>query len=59
MDGSGEAIVGGKKLDQWQLEPTSGGRIWYAIDDDERVLWITQAGTGHPKQTDTRRRKQR
>jgi hypothetical protein len=42
----------GSALEQWQYEATGGGRIWYAIDDDSRTLWITQAGTGHPKQTD-------
>lgn len=44
------------ELEQWQYEVTGGGRIWYAIDDDRKILWITQAGTGHPKQTDKRRR---
>lgn len=48
--------VAGAALEQWQYEVTGGGRIWYAIDDDSRTLWITRAGTGHPKQTDTRRR---
>lgn len=44
------------ELKQWQYEVSGGGRIWYAIDDDRKTLWITQAGTGHPKQTDKRRR---
>jgi hypothetical protein len=47
--------VDGASLEQWQYEPTSGGRLRYAIDDEERTLWITRAGTGHPKQTDQRR----
>lgn len=51
--------VGGRALDHWQIEATSGGRIWYAIDDNARVLWITHAGTAHPKQTETRRRRKR
>jgi hypothetical protein len=51
----GVVKVAGAALEQWQYEVTGGGRIWYAIDDDNRTLWITQAGTGHPKQTDTRR----
>jgi hypothetical protein len=46
------AKVGGKALEQWQYEATGSGRIWYAIDDESRTLWITLAGTGHPKQTD-------
>ena len=52
----GVVKVGGASLEQWQYEVTGGGRLWYAIDDDTRTLWITRAGTGHPKQTDTRRR---
>ena len=52
----GVVKVGGATLEQWQYEITGGGRIWYAIDDDARTLWITRAGAGHPKQTDTHRR---
>lgn len=52
----GVAKVGGDSLEQWQYEATSGGRVWYAIDDERRTLWITRAGTGHPKGTDTRGR---
>lgn len=48
--------VGGMTLEQWQYEVSGAGRIWYAVDDDARTLWITRAGTGHPKQTDTRGR---
>ncbi|MET8143430.1 hypothetical protein ABZU32_24270 [Sphaerisporangium sp. NPDC005288] len=47
--------IAGVELEQWQYEVTGGGRIWYAIDDDQRIIWITQAGTGHPRQTDKRR----
>ncbi|MBF6174268.1 hypothetical protein [Nocardia blacklockiae] len=48
--------VSDRDLDHWQYEVTAGGRIWYAIDDEARTLWITRAGTGHPKETDRRRR---
>ncbi|MFF2085193.1 hypothetical protein ACFVVM_15560 [Nocardia sp. NPDC058176] len=47
--------VDGSDCEQWQFEVTGGGRLWYAIDDENRTLWITHAGTGHPKQTDRRR----
>lgn len=40
--------VDGVELEQWQYEVTGGGRIWYAIDDEIRTLWITQAGSGTP-----------
>lgn len=52
----GTVKVAGAALEQWQYEVTGGGRIWYAVDDENRTLWITRAGSGHPKQTDTRRR---
>ncbi|WP_216916303.1 hypothetical protein [Nocardia noduli] len=47
--------LGGVELEQWQYEITGGGRIWYAIDDESRTLYLTLAGTGHPRQTDRRR----
>ncbi|MEY9946392.1 hypothetical protein [Kitasatospora sp. GAS1066B] len=50
----GVVKVAGALPEQWQYEVTGGGRIWYAIDDEQRTLWITRAGSGHPKQTETR-----
>lgn len=52
----GVVKLGSAALDQWQYEVTGAGRIWYAIDDESRTLWITRAGAGHPKPTDTRGR---
>ncbi|HZA16192.1 MAG TPA: hypothetical protein VE645_04735 [Pseudonocardiaceae bacterium] len=43
---------GGKHLACWQIEVTGGGRIWYLLDPDRRTIWVTEAGTGHPKKTD-------
>src|SRR5262252_6292863 len=34
--------VAGISLEQWQFEVTGSGRIWYAIDDEARTLWITR-----------------
>jgi hypothetical protein len=48
----GTAVWKGECLERWQYEVTGGGRIWYLIDDEARVAWITYAGTGHPKATD-------
>lgn len=45
------ALHDGKQLLCWQIEVTGGGRIWYLIDADRRTVWITEAGTGHPKRT--------
>lgn len=42
----------GRILEQWQYEVTGGGRIWYLVDDATRTVWLTYAGTGHPKVTD-------
>lgn len=42
----------GRTLEQWQYEVTGGGRIWYLIDADRSIVWLTHAGTGHPKATD-------
>jgi hypothetical protein len=44
--------VRGRVLDQWQYEVTAGGRIWYCPDPDRRIVWVVQAGTGHPKITE-------
>ncbi len=41
-----------KRTEQWQFEVTAGGRVWYGIDGTTRTLWITHAGTAHPRQTD-------
>ena len=39
--------------EQWQIEVTGAGRIWYWIDDDKRIVWVVvHAGTGHPKATE-------
>ncbi|MFI2475154.1 hypothetical protein [Nocardia xishanensis] len=42
----------GVRLDRWQYEVTGAGRVWYLIDDERRTVWITYAGTGHPKATE-------
>jgi hypothetical protein len=44
--------IGGRLLDQWQYEITGAGRIWYCIDDERRVVHLTLAKVGHPRQTD-------
>jgi hypothetical protein len=52
-------VVGGRSLDQWQYEVTGARRVWYAIDDSARTLWVTEARIGHPKETETRRNQRR
>jgi hypothetical protein len=41
--------LGGRELEQWQIEVTSAGRVWYLVDDDTRTVWVMHAGPGHPK----------
>jgi hypothetical protein len=46
------ATHAGLRLPQWQLEVTSGGRVWYLLDEGHRTVWVRYAGTGHPKTTE-------
>ncbi len=48
----GRRSVGGRDLEQWQLEVTGAGRLWYAIDDERRTVILTFANVGHPKATE-------
>lgn len=48
----GTRMVHGKNLQQWQYEVTAGGRIFYCPDADRRIVWLTEASTGHPKATE-------
>lgn len=50
-----EGSVGGRTLQQWQYEVTGAARIWYCVDDEAHVVWVTHAAIGHPKQTPGRR----
>ncbi|MFI0912381.1 hypothetical protein [Streptomyces abikoensis] len=42
----------GQTCEQWQIEVTGGGRIWYLVDSDRNTCWVTYAGTAHPRATD-------
>jgi len=44
--------VKGRSLEQWQYEVTAGGRIWFGVDREAKIVWITYASTRHPKATD-------
>ncbi len=44
-------LHGGRELPLWQIEVTSGGRVWYLLDEDKHVVWLKHAGVGHPKAT--------
>jgi hypothetical protein len=47
----GSRDVHGKTLEQWQYEVTAGGRIWYCPDPTTILVWVTNASTGHPRET--------
>ena len=47
----GHAQIQGQSLPQWQYELASGGRIWYAIDQTKKTVWITKATARHPNET--------
>jgi hypothetical protein len=46
------AIYGGRELEQWEIEVTGAGRIFYPLDKDKHAVRITRAETGHPKVTE-------
>ena len=48
----GQRSVNGVDLEQWQYEVTTGGRLWYCIDDKAKTVWLTDAHVGHPKATE-------
>jgi hypothetical protein len=49
--------VEGRLFTRWQYKPTSGGRIWYAIDPPttkpkrDGIVWLERVATGHPNET--------
>lgn len=52
----GTRELGGRQLEQWQIEVTGGGRIFYLVDDDKHTAWVVHAGTGHPKTTEKKKK---
>lgn len=45
---------GGRRLEQWEIEVTGGGRIFYLIDDEKHTVWLIVASASHPKKTEPR-----
>jgi hypothetical protein len=43
--------VNGNTYVQWQFKVTDGGRVWYCVDEVEKVVYITHAAVAHPKET--------
>ena len=47
----GKRTIGGVEMYQWQYDISSGARLWYCVDPNERIVWLTLASTGHPRAT--------
>lgn len=39
-------------FDQWQLDVSKSGRVWYFVDEEKATVWLTYASTKHPKDTE-------
>ncbi len=44
-------VVGDRKLPQWQHEISAAGRVWYCVDPDERIVWVTRVALQPPRET--------
>lgn len=53
----GTRVFRGVDMEQWQYDISSGARIWYCIDRDARVVWLTNASAGHPTATTSRNKR--
>lgn len=51
-DKLGGRTVGGQAFEQWQIEVTGAGRVWYCPDRVSKTVWMTDASVGHPKATE-------
>lgn len=50
--GLGTRTLGGRDLEQWQINVSGSGRIWYLPDDDRHTVWVVYASPAHPKETE-------
>jgi hypothetical protein len=51
----GTVKINGADRERWPYKPTSGGRIWYAVEPangtERGIVWLTRVFTGHPNET--------
>lgn len=47
----GTRTLGGVTMDQWQYDISGSARLWYCVDPDARIVWLTLASMGHPRAT--------
>lgn len=50
----GTRVIKGKELPQWQYDIAAGARLWYCVDEENHVVWLTLASTGHPRATESK-----
>lgn len=50
----GKRVLGGVEMAQWQYDISSGARLWYCVDLDKQIVWLTLAAMGHPRATDAK-----
>lgn len=49
--GLGTRTIRGVEMEQWQYDISSGARLWYCVDHDARIVWLTNTSAGHPSAT--------
>lgn len=50
--GLASRTLDGRELEQWEIEVTGGGRIFYLVDDAKHTVWVVFASLRHPKVTE-------
>lgn len=50
----GKRTIRRVEMDQWQYDISSGARLWYCVDPDKRIVWLTLAAMGHPRATEAK-----
>lgn len=50
----GSRAIDGKPMAQWQYDISSGARLWYCVDPDQRIVWLTNSSAGHPRATESK-----
>ena len=53
----GTRTIGGVEMAQWQYDISSGARLWYCVDPEKRIVWLTLAAMGHPRATEAKGRR--
>lgn len=50
----GKRVLGGVEMEQWQYDISSGARLWYCVDPDRHIVWLTLVAMGHPRATEAK-----